>query len=35
VKIDAAALGRLRGRGGGMRDAESTLDQLISFAGED
>ncbi len=35
VKIDAAALGAIaRGAEGGMRDAESTLDQLISFCGE-
>jgi DNA polymerase III subunit gamma/tau len=35
VKIDAAALDAIaRGAEGGMRDAESTLDQLISFCGE-
>ncbi len=35
VKIDAAALNAIaRGAEGGMRDAESTLDQLISFCGE-
>ena len=35
VKIDAAALYAIaRGAEGGMRDAESTLDQLISFCGE-
>ncbi len=35
VKIDDAALhGIARGADGGMRDAESTLDQLISFCGE-
>jgi DNA polymerase-3 subunit gamma/tau len=35
VKIDAAALHAIaRGADGGMRDAESTLDQLISFCGE-
>ncbi len=35
VKIDAPALGAIaRGAEGGMRDAESTLDQLISFCGE-
>ncbi len=34
VKIDAAALDAIaRGADGGMRDAESTLDQLISFCG--
>ncbi len=34
VKIDAAALHAIaRGADGGMRDAESTLDQLISFCG--
>ena len=36
VKIDAAALYAIaRGADGGMRDAESTLDQLISFCGKD
>jgi DNA polymerase-3 subunit gamma/tau len=35
VKIDGAALDAIaRGAEGGMRDAESTLDQLISFCGE-
>jgi DNA polymerase-3 subunit gamma/tau len=35
VKIDAAALYAIaRGADGGMRDAESALDQLISFCGE-
>jgi DNA polymerase-3 subunit gamma/tau len=35
VKIDAAALSAIaRGADGGMRDAESTLDQLISFCGD-
>jgi DNA polymerase-3 subunit gamma/tau len=35
VTIDAAALQAIaRGADGGMRDAESTLDQLISFCGE-
>src|SRR5262245_29504990 len=35
VKIDDAALYAIaRGAEGGMRDAESTLDQLISFCGE-
>ncbi len=35
VKIDAAALQAIaRGAEGAMRDAESTLDQLISFCGE-
>ena len=35
VKIDAAALSAIaRGAEGGMRDAESTLDQLISFCGD-
>ncbi len=35
VKIDDAALDAIaRGAEGGMRDAESTLDQLISFCGE-
>ncbi len=35
VKIDEAALNAIaRGADGGMRDAESTLDQLISFCGE-
>ena len=35
VKIDAPALNAIaRGADGGMRDAESTLDQLISFCGE-
>jgi DNA polymerase-3 subunit gamma/tau len=35
VKIDEAALFAIaRGADGGMRDAESTLDQLISFCGE-
>src|SRR5690349_2282636 len=35
VKIDDAALYAVaRGADGGMRDAESTLDQLISFCGE-
>ncbi len=35
VKIDDAALQAIaRGADGGMRDAESTLDQLISFCGE-
>jgi DNA polymerase-3 subunit gamma/tau len=34
VKIDPAALNAIaRGADGGMRDAESTLDQLISFCG--
>ena len=34
VKIDPAALYAIaRGADGGMRDAESTLDQLISFCG--
>jgi len=36
VKIDAAALHAIaRGADGGMRDAESTLDQLISFCGKE
>ena len=36
VKIDAAALHAIaRGSDGGMRDAESTLDQLISFCGNE
>jgi DNA polymerase III subunit gamma/tau len=36
VKIDAAALYAIaRGADGGMRDAESTLDQLISFCGKE
>jgi DNA polymerase-3 subunit gamma/tau len=36
VKIDAAALLAIaRGAEGGMRDAESTLDQLISFCGNE
>jgi DNA polymerase-3 subunit gamma/tau len=36
VKIEEAALyGIARGAEGGMRDAESTLDQLISFCGTD
>jgi DNA polymerase-3 subunit gamma/tau len=36
VKIDAAALHAIaRGADGGMRDAESTLDQLISFCGRE
>ncbi|MBG87325.1 MAG: DNA polymerase III subunit gamma/tau [Verrucomicrobiales bacterium] len=36
VKIDDAALHAIaRGADGGMRDAESTLDQLISFCGEE
>jgi DNA polymerase III subunit gamma/tau len=35
VTIDAAALDAIaRGADGGMRDAESTLDQLISFCGD-
>ena len=35
VKIDEAALHAVaRGADGGMRDAESTLDQLISFCGD-
>ncbi len=35
VKVDAAALYAIaRGAEGAMRDAESTLDQLISFCGE-
>jgi DNA polymerase III subunit gamma/tau len=35
VKIDEAALYAIaRGAAGGMRDAESTLDQLISFCGD-
>ena len=35
VKIDSAALEAIaRGAEGGMRDAESTLDQLISFCGD-
>ena len=35
VRIDAAALHAIaRGADGGMRDAESTLDQLISFCGD-
>jgi DNA polymerase-3 subunit gamma/tau len=35
VMIDAAALHAIaRGADGGMRDAESTLDQLISFCGD-
>ena len=35
VKIDAPALDAIaRGAEGGMRDAESTLDQLISFCGD-
>src|SRR5712671_1344627 len=35
VKIESAALEAIaRGAEGGMRDAESTLDQLISFCGE-
>ena len=35
VTIDAAALQAIaRGADGGMRDAESTLDQLISFCGD-
>ena len=35
VKIDADALHAIaRGADGGMRDAESTLDQLISFCGD-
>jgi DNA polymerase-3 subunit gamma/tau len=35
VKIDVAALLAIaRGADGGMRDAESTLDQLISFCGD-
>jgi len=35
VKIDQAALFAIaRGADGGMRDAESTLDQLISFCGD-
>jgi DNA polymerase-3 subunit gamma/tau len=35
VKIDEAALYAIaRGADGGMRDAESTLDQLISFCGD-
>jgi DNA polymerase III subunit gamma/tau len=35
VRIDAPALQAIaRGADGGMRDAESTLDQLISFCGE-
>ncbi|MBE0544683.1 MAG: DNA polymerase III subunit gamma/tau [Verrucomicrobia bacterium] len=35
VKIDAAALYAIaRGADGGMRDAESALDQLISFCGD-
>jgi hypothetical protein len=36
VKIDEAALHAIaRGADGGMRDAESTLDQLISFCGSE
>jgi DNA polymerase-3 subunit gamma/tau len=36
VKIDPAALHAIaRGADGGMRDAESTLDQLISFCGRE
>jgi DNA polymerase-3 subunit gamma/tau len=36
VKIDEAALHAIaRGADGGMRDAESTLDQLISFCGKE
>jgi DNA polymerase III subunit gamma/tau len=36
VRIDAAALHAIaRGADGGMRDAESTLDQLISFCGSE
>ncbi len=36
VQIDEAALHAIaRGADGGMRDAESTLDQLISFCGEE
>ena len=36
VKIDQAALHAIaRGADGGMRDAESTLDQLISFCGKE
>src|SRR5687767_16005752 len=36
VKIDEAALYAIaRGAEGGMRDAESALDQLISFCGND
>src|SRR5271170_2688055 len=36
VKIDGAALHAIaRGADGGMRDAESTLDQLISFCGKE
>ncbi|MEO6183639.1 MAG: DNA polymerase III subunit gamma/tau, partial [Verrucomicrobiota bacterium] len=36
VKIDATALHAIaRGSDGGMRDAESTLDQLISFCGNE
>jgi len=36
VKIDDAALHAIaRGADGGMRDAESTLDQLISFCGKE
>lgn len=36
VKVDEAALYAIaRGADGGMRDAESTLDQLISFCGND
>src|SRR5579883_3518312 len=35
VKIEPAALEAIaRGAEGGMRDAESTLDQLISFCGD-
>ncbi len=35
VKVEAAAVQAVaRGADGGMRDAESTLDQLISFCGE-
>src|SRR5580704_10480968 len=35
IKIDDAALSAIaRGAEGGMRDAESTLDQLISFCGD-
>ncbi len=35
VKVEAAALQAIaRGAEGGMRDAESTLDQLISFCGD-
>ena len=35
VQIDAQALDAIaRGADGGMRDAESTLDQLISFCGD-